>query len=88
MKVLRLHWQDQVPALQTENDESQFLKQEAARVVNVPAQSIFDKVKTNEIYTEGQQFVGNLFNKAKNFMESQTAAVAQPKPKTFDDLFY
>ena len=53
------------------------------------ATSIFDKVKTNEIYSEGQQFVGNLFNKARNFMEGQAAAVAQPKQqRTIDDLFY
>jgi hypothetical protein len=90
MKVLRIHWKKTTEAVESCTDESLFLKQEAIRSANQPVQqaSLFDKVKSNEIYAEGQQFMGNLFNKAKNFMESQTAAVAQPKQKTIDDLFY
>ena len=92
-KVLRKSWHEEQQATSKVNvDERAFLKQEASKQQPAQPQSLFDNDKVNQVYREGQNLMGNLFNKAKNFigdaMQPDDPTQGPQMRKTdFDKLF-
>ena len=96
VKATRISWkQGNDVVRQSSVDEPRLIRKETKRRIaesEASSGSIFGR-NGEQIRQDGEQLVGSIYNKAKNFMGgvtsgiSQSAAVSQPKQQNFDDLF-